>query len=92
MINGAWVFNQSENGVKKRGVSAMDGVQKEQDDMDAPCDIVNSSIVNVQAEKVSILIPCETSFNALLVGVENYGLSADPMDDIDDEELVRVVI
>ncbi|CAN8241751.1 unnamed protein product [Cochlearia groenlandica] len=71
MINGAWVFNQSENGVKKRGVSGMDGVH---------------------AEKVSSLIPCETSFTVLLAGVENYGLSTDHMDDIDAEELVRVVV
>ncbi|CAN8288950.1 unnamed protein product [Cochlearia groenlandica] len=69
----------------------MDGVQKEQDEMDAPRDIVNSSIVNVHAEKVSNLVPCQTSFTALLVGVENYGLSPYPMDDIDADELVRVV-
>ncbi|CAN8242490.1 unnamed protein product [Cochlearia groenlandica] len=71
MINGAWVFNQSENIVKKRGVSGKDGVQ---------------------ANQVSSLIPCETSVTALLAGVENYGMLADPMDDIDVDELVRLVL
>ncbi|CAN8323907.1 unnamed protein product [Cochlearia groenlandica] len=71
MINGAWVFIQSENGVKKRGVSEKDGVQ---------------------ANKLSSLTSCKTSFTAMLAGVENYGVSADPLEDIDADELVRLVV